>query len=309
MDHGDKVKCTNCKCWRIPDEYIGARGGIVKCCKKCRDKDILQKNKPEQILIRNKRQCEKQYYKAYREKKREENEEEYLKHNAEIQKNWRNNNKEQVAKWKTNNINFRLCSIKQQARKKGYEWSDTMTKEVCTDLMSDYCVYCNFKSTETVNGIDRVDNSIGYTISNCVSCCSTCNYMKCALNVNTFIKICSHVSGIHYNEGQINYDILQNTKRSNYSAYKTRAIKKNLEFEFSKEEFDTICKMICYYCHKQNNIDHTNGIDRVDNSIGYIQSNCVSCCSTCNYMKGSLEVNTFIKQCNTIYNTTKDFMF
>lgn len=30
----------------------------------------------------------------------------------------------------------------------------------------------------TYNGIDRVDSSVGYTLSNCVSCCSICNLAK-----------------------------------------------------------------------------------------------------------------------------------
>lgn len=28
------------------------------------------------------------------------------------------------------------------------------------------------------NGIDRIDDSIGYTIDNCVTCCRTCNWAK-----------------------------------------------------------------------------------------------------------------------------------
>ena len=37
------------------------------------------------------------------------------------------------------------------------------------------------------HGIDRVDNSMGYTSSNCRSCCGTCNRMKRHLSIDDFI--------------------------------------------------------------------------------------------------------------------------
>jgi hypothetical protein len=90
-----KVQCNNCKCWRHPDDYIGKKGTIVKRCVKCREKDNRQKNKPEIREKRNNRDKEKKYYVAYREKKRQEDEEAYLSHKANIAKIWRDKNKEQ----------------------------------------------------------------------------------------------------------------------------------------------------------------------------------------------------------------------
>jgi hypothetical protein len=37
-----------------------------------------------------------------------------------------------------------------------------------------------------------------------------------------------------------------------------------------------------------------NGIDRVDNTKGYIEENCEPCCKTCNVMKGSLDQKQFL---------------
>jgi hypothetical protein len=37
-----------------------------------------------------------------------------------------------------------------------------------------------------------------------------------------------------------------------------------------------------------------NGIDRVDPEIGYIESNCVSCCTVCNLMKKAYSHNFFL---------------
>jgi hypothetical protein len=76
----DKSQCTNCKVSREQKDFIGKSGGIVKRCLKCREKDAKQKKRPDVIEKRNKRQNEKKYYITHREKKRVENEEDYLKY-------------------------------------------------------------------------------------------------------------------------------------------------------------------------------------------------------------------------------------
>ncbi|OGZ35350.1 MAG: hypothetical protein A2646_03120 [Candidatus Portnoybacteria bacterium RIFCSPHIGHO2_02_FULL_39_12] len=52
------------------------------------------------------------------------------------------------------------------------------------------CYLCgeSVVSEHNGHGIDRVDNSIGYTSSNCRSCCGTCNRMKRHLSINDFIS-------------------------------------------------------------------------------------------------------------------------
>ena len=37
------------------------------------------------------------------------------------------------------------------------------------------------------NGLDRINNDLGYKISNIVSCCGVCNIMKKRLTVEQFI--------------------------------------------------------------------------------------------------------------------------
>lgn len=44
------------------------------------------------------------------------------------------------------------------------------------------------------NGIDRIENNIGYTLDNSISCCSVCNMMKHSMNVVHFI---AHIEQIH----------------------------------------------------------------------------------------------------------------
>ena len=44
------------------------------------------------------------------------------------------------------------------------------------------CHYCNSYNENEVIGLDRINSSIHYTVSNCVPCCQVCNYMKCDLS-------------------------------------------------------------------------------------------------------------------------------
>lgn len=299
------VKCTNCKVLRKQENYIGKKGNIVKRCIKCREKDAKQKKKPDVIEKRNKRQNEKKYYKAYRDKKRDKDEDAYLKHNAEIYKNWRENNKEHLTKWRTQNFNSRFSSIKQQAKKKGIIWNANLTDEICYKMMTSKCFYCDFISDETLNGIDRMDNFGNYELNNTVSCCKTCNFIKCCLDPDTFVKRCQHISKHFCGEGIFNYDLWPDTKPSVYGMYKNRASKKEIEFNITKEQYDKYIIESCYYCGKKSSDTHINGIDRKNNSIGYNESNCVTCCSQCNYMKGYLGNDEFISACKKISHHSK----
>jgi hypothetical protein len=56
----------------------------------------------------------------------------------------------------------------------------------------------------------------------------------------------------------------------------------------------------CHYCGFLNLEIRCNGIDRMDNEICYIPSNCVSCCKDCNYAKHTMGYNSFIRLCHTI---------
>jgi hypothetical protein len=60
------------------------------------------------------------------------------------------------------------------------------------------CVYCG-DLIDTI-GVDRINNSLGYTIDNCVSCCQTCNYMKSDLCEDKWL---SHMSKVLKHKGII----------------------------------------------------------------------------------------------------------
>jgi len=58
----------------------------------------------------------------------------------------------------------------------------SLTRDEIAKLITSPCNYCgrlsNYTSYKGCNGIDRVDNSMGYELSNCVSCCIYCNVSK-----------------------------------------------------------------------------------------------------------------------------------
>lgn len=52
-----------------------------------------------------------------------------------------------------------------------------------------------------VNGIDRRDNDVGYTLDNCVPCCGLCNYGKLDYTAQEYIDHCYRVV-THQEEGK-----------------------------------------------------------------------------------------------------------
>jgi len=74
---------------------------------------------------------------------------------------------------KEKETNYRIRYYKKHAKERNYDWE--LTKFQTQTLLQSICNYCG---SENAQGIDRVDNSQGYTISNCVSCCNFCNHAK-----------------------------------------------------------------------------------------------------------------------------------
>lgn len=89
-----------------------------------------------------------------------------------------------------------LASYKKSASSRGHKWS--IDKEDFFRIVSSNCFYCDSppdlerKPNKGVNGgfwytgIDRLDNSIGYTLENAVPCCWNCNRAKGQLGINEF---------------------------------------------------------------------------------------------------------------------------
>ena len=86
------------------------------------------------------------------------------------------------------------------AKKRNYEFNLTLIE--FEKFTKGLCYYCNIEpkqefysggqnslhSRYIYNGIDRINNTQGYFISNCRSCCGTCNKMKMDLDSDIFVK-------------------------------------------------------------------------------------------------------------------------
>lgn len=94
-------------------------------------------------------------------------------------------------------------TLKQSAKIRGYEWR--LSKEQVRKLIEKECFYCGSLPNQIRgkgrdeyihNGIDRIDNAVGYVKSNTVSCCRRCNIAKHTLSVGDFKECISRV--YHY---------------------------------------------------------------------------------------------------------------
>jgi hypothetical protein len=80
---------------------------------------------------------------------------------------------------------YKSYSETKPARTKGF----LLTIDEFIAIINSDCFYCGHKPNKKyLNGVDRVDSSYGYHISNCVGCCSICNTMKMDSDVDRFIK-------------------------------------------------------------------------------------------------------------------------
>lgn len=85
---------------------------------------------------------------------------------------------------------------------------------------------------------------------------------------------------------------------------KHSAKRRSLDFKLINDLniFEKYCLGSCFYCGFKPNWPEThNGIDRVDNEKGYIEENCVSCCTQCNVAKNDLNINDFKFRINKLY--------
>jgi hypothetical protein len=92
------------------------------------------------------------------------------------------------------------------------------------------------------------------------------------------------------------------------TVYKAGAKDRDLSWELSEDNFRKLTKSPCHYTGiLPSNIFKTaaeeylyNGIDRLNNNLGYTVENCVACCFEINMMKKSLTKDKFIELCSKV---------
>ena len=110
----------------------------------------------------------------------------------------------------------------------------------------------------------------------------------------------------------------ETTYNSLYYAYTKGALKRGLTFELTKDQFKSFLHLNCDYCGSEpSNVYEIknsktgeiragvrlvyNGIDRIDNNVGYVYNNCISCCGTCNGMKHAHGSEFFLHHIKKIF--------
>lgn len=113
----------------------------------------------------------------------------------------------------------------------------------------------------------------------------------------------------HYSEYK-QYHTIDEGYRRIYARYILRAQKKNLHSDMSYKQALTLFKSRCHYCDEKpanplkfdgKIIGRYQGIDRVDNTLGYVSGNIVPCCKYCNYFKGTRTELQFADHAKRLY--------
>lgn len=89
--------------------------------------------------------------------------------------------------------------------------------------------------------------------------------------------------------------------------YRTQARKRGLSFELSRDQFRTLTSGSCHYCgsppayiykpsRDRDGADPYiyNGVDRMNNDLGYIAGNVATCCGVCNGAKSTMSSDQFL---------------
>lgn len=99
--------------------------------------------------------------------------------------------------------------------------------------------------------------------------------------------------------------------------YRKTALQRGLCFELTPEEVYSLCEKNCYYCgtapktnsksyvfynkHQNGEGFLRNGIDRIDNTVGYRHGNVVPCCYDCNAAKRTMALRQFISWVGSVH--------
>ncbi len=135
-------------------------------------------------------------------------------------------------------------------------------------LPDDYLKFCNICKTD--KNIPHFSYSKKYKVySYCCKSCDTNRKREKFLTLSEEEKEQIREKGRSYHK--------LNKPKSLKVAYNTFDFKKNLENDLTKEYIENQLSKSCIYCGYPS-----TGLDRKDNKLGHLQSNCVSCCWECN---------------------------
>ena len=176
------------------------------------------------------------------------------------------------------------------------------------EIITKPCHYCNDIIEGETNGIDRLNNDIDYTLENCVPCCEICNRMKHFYHPTFFVEKARIICG----QTKATTDFFKKWKtyysrscNHNYKAYKKEAEERNLPFNLTEQQYNTLIYSACYMCGYSQR--QGIGIDRFDNNTRtYDIDNCRPCCGSCNLSKADFKYSDVLIKSAKITEKWKD---
>ena len=326
----DDRACTACLKILPIDEFKKTDGtnGIASTCLSCKKSDRKQdaKRDPEKVKENRKRSDTKPERQAKKRKTKIENRERYNGYsvnyrnrqrekdlnafnarNAKNAKQYRDEHLELKEGYNQKRLNshqtqYKSCVV-DYARANGIV--QELTFDQYTAIVNKPCYYCADmydRGTEQFNGIERENESIGYIVGNCRSRCKMCLTMQTKGSSRShFLLRVEHILTVFgIIDGSLRPEEFKD-HRPVYRSCKASAEKRGKDFLITSDEFHTVTAQECYLCGKPNTHTHSNGIDRFDNTIGYLFENCRSCCGDCNYMKGDYSFFDILEKCKQIH--------
>lgn len=144
-------------------------------------------------------------------------------------------------------------------------------------------------------------------------------WMKCNCGVEREVNWKNYLKGKTRSCGCYRHEVLKTrepgrnvlphgvaARNSLMLTYKRGAIKRGYVFDLTVEQFTELTSSNCHFCNRPPNRTHFpiakgvngayqyNGIDRRDNSLGYVFENCLPACTECNKAKNTLTYDEFI---------------
>ena len=165
--------------------------------------------------------------------------------------------------------------------------------------------YKYFKIVEYLGWVKKSNKKYPVYKAICKNCNKIVAIPSCYFTDNKTIKSCGCSRKLDLTK------VKQNTEHPAFKRLYLKYKSRDKYFDLTTTQFFELVTSNCYYCgnapnnkvkSKTNLEFEYNGLDRVDPKKSYTFDNVVTCCKTCNFMKGALSQKTFFTKIGQIYN-------
>ena len=107
---------------------------------------------------------------------------------------------------------------------------------------------------------------------------------------------CKNFTGAEHGNRKYNQEM--SDYRAKAASIKAGAHHRKIKFGLTLKYAAALVSQNCHYCGAAPAVifrkTKTNGIDRIDSSLGYVKTNVVPCCKFCNFAKNNCSHKNFI---------------